>query len=123
MPQAPDSLGGRPIPPGYAELVIAVEAGRAGRGRPGGGWAQMRALALGYMAQGMVRARIGGLLGRSTPRITQLREEGCEAVLLGGAASAEADAACGALWQRWCLERDDAAACARVARIPDLSTC
>ena len=118
MPQtAPESSSERHVPPGYEALVKAIEAGRAGRGHPGGGWAETRALVLGYMAQGMVRARIGGILGRSTPRITQLREEGCEAVLRGGEASPEADAACGELWRRWCKERADAAACGRVERI------
>jgi hypothetical protein len=116
---APEPSAERPLPPGYAALVRAVEAGRAGRGHPGKGWAETRALVLGYMAQGMVRARIGGILGRSTPRITQLREEGCEAVLHGAAESSEADAACRELWRRWCTDRADAAACARLARIAE----
>jgi hypothetical protein len=109
---APPDSADLPEPPGYAALVNAIDAGRTGRGRASGAWSPLRAFVLGFAAQGLLRVRIAGLLGISTQRITQLREEGCEAVLRGGLASPEADIACTAQWQRWC-QRGDAAACAR----------
>jgi len=115
-PSAPGPTPEAPYPPADETIREAVERGRAGRGgRAGPAWSQLRALVLAYAAQGMLRARIGGILGLSTQRVTQLREEGCDAVLRGGLASPEAEAACADRWRRWCAA-GDADACARVPR-------
>ena len=96
-------------------LFTAVEEGRHGRGRNGAEeWSRIRALVLGEFARGLTRARIGGTIGLSSQRVTQLREEGCEAVLRGGVASHEADRACIAVWSRWCQSRGDREACQRL---------
>jgi hypothetical protein len=101
------------IPPTYAAMLEAIEEGRAGRGRSGRRWSELRALVLAATAQGQMRARIGGMLGLSSQRITQLREEGCDSVLRGGVESPEAARVCAARWRLWCA-RGDADACARV---------
>jgi hypothetical protein len=106
------------LPPAVKATHEAVEHGRAGRGRGESPWSQQRALVLVYTAQGMLRVRIAGLLGISTQRVTQLREEGCDAVLRGGMANLEAEAACADRWRRWCAT-GDADACARLRQIPE----
>jgi hypothetical protein len=105
-------------PPAFEATREAVEHGRAGRGRGESQWSQQRALVLVYTAQGMLRVRIAGLLGISSQRVTQLREEGCDAVLRGGMANLEAEAACADRWRRWCAA-GDATACARVPQMPE----
>lgn len=99
-------------------LFEAVEAGRSGRGRNGAEeWSRIRALVLQELGRGLTRARVGGMLGLSSQRVTQLREEGCEAVLRGGADSVEAEQACASAWERWCMSRGDEAACKRVKQV------
>lgn len=110
----PDPPSEEELPPTYATMLEAIEQGRAGRGRSGRRWSESRAFVLASAAQGQMRARIGGTLGLSSQRVTQLREEGCDAVLRGGAASAEAEQVCAPQWRRWCA-RGDADACARTA--------
>jgi hypothetical protein len=118
LPSEPYAPNEAPLPPADAAILEAIERGRAGRGgRTGQAWSNLRALVLAYAAQGMLRARIGGMLGISTQRVTQLREEGCDAVLRGGMPSPRADAACADRWRRWCAG-GDAEACARVERTP-----
>jgi hypothetical protein len=120
-PRAPGPPPEAPLPPAYETLRAAIERGRAGRGgRAGPAWSRLRALVLAYAAQGMLRARIGGILGVSTQRVTQLREEGCDAVLRGGSESPQAEAACADRWRRWCAA-GDAAACARLRRMAEPS--
>jgi hypothetical protein len=100
-----------------SSLFEAVEQGRHGRGRHGATeWSRVRALVLQELGRGLTRARVGGMLGLSSQRVTQLREEGCEAALRGGAPSVEAEHACVQTWERWCLSRGDEAACQRIRR-------
>jgi hypothetical protein len=106
------------LPPAVEATREAVECGRAERGRGDVSWSEQRALILVYTAQGMLRVRIAGQLGISSQRVTQLREEGCDAVLRGGMASLEAEAACADRWRRWCA-MGDADACARVRHMPE----
>jgi hypothetical protein len=109
-------------PPAYEALLEAVERGRAGRIESRAReWAHVRALVLALTFQGLSRVRIGGSLSLSTQRITQLREEACEAVLRGGAESLEADTVCAATWTRWCEVHGDADAFQRVQSIPSRS--
>ncbi len=99
-------------------LFDAVEQGRHGRGRNGAAeWSRIRALVLQELSRGLTRARVGGMLGLSSQRVTQLREEGCEAALRGGVPSLEAEQACASTWERWCTSRGDDAACQRVRRL------
>lgn len=99
-------------------LIDAVEQGRHGRGRNGAAeWSRVRAKVLQELGRGLTRARVGGMLGLSSQRVTQLREEGCEAVLRGGADSADAEQACAGAWERWCMARGDEAACKRLKRV------
>jgi hypothetical protein len=101
-----------------SSLFDAVEQGRHGRGRNGATeWSRVRALVLQELARGLTRARVGGMLGLSSQRVTQLREEGCEAALRGGMPSVEAEHACASTWERWCTSRGDDAACKRVRRL------
>src|SRR5262245_34433940 len=103
--------------PSSVSILEAVEQGRAGRGRHGAQeWSRLRAQVLTYWSRGLTRARIGGMLGLSSQRVTQRREEACDAVLRGGAESQDAAAACEATWKRWCEERDDREACQRLRR-------
>jgi hypothetical protein len=120
-PSEPDPTLEASRPPAYEAIRAAIERGRAGRGRAGPAWSDLRAQVLAYAAQGMLRARIGGLLGISTQRVTQLREEGCDAVLRGGAESTQAETVCADHWRRWCAA-GDTDACARVRRSPGAST-
>jgi hypothetical protein len=99
-------------------LIEAVEQGRHGRGRNGTEeWSRVRALVLQELGRGLTRARVGGMLGLSSQRVTQLREEGCEAVLRGGADSHDAEQACASTWERWCMSRGDEGACNRLKRV------
>jgi hypothetical protein len=101
-----------------SSLVDAVEQGRHGRGRHGTAeWSRIRALVLQELGRGLTRARVGGMLGLSTQRVTQLREEGCEAALRGGVPSIEAEHACASTWERWCQSRGDEEACKRVRHL------
>lgn len=98
-------------------LLAAVEQGRHGRGRNGAAeWSRVRALVLQELGRGLTRARVGGMLGLSTQRVTQLREEGCEAALRGGLPSVTAEHACFSAWERWCTSRGDDMACKRIKR-------
>jgi hypothetical protein len=99
-------------------LFEAVEQGRHGRGRHGGTeWSRIRAIVLQELGRGLTRARVGGMLGLSSQRVTQLREEGCEAALRGELPSVEAEHACAQTWERWCTSRGDEAACRRIRRL------
>lgn len=57
-------------------------------------WSRIRAFVLQELARGLTPAQVGGMLGRSSQRVTQLREEGCEAALRWGVPSLEAEQAC-----------------------------
>jgi hypothetical protein len=101
-----------------SSLFDAVEQGRHGRGRHGATeWSRVRALVLQELSRGLTRARVGGMLGLSSQRVTQLREEGCEAALRGGVSSVEAEQACFSTWERWCVSRGDEPACKRIRRL------
>jgi hypothetical protein len=103
--------------PSRVSILEAVEQGRAGRGRHGSQeWSRLRAEVLTHWGRGLTRARIGGMMGFSSQRVTQLREEACDAVLRGGADSDDACAACAATWRRWCEERGDREACGRLRK-------
>ena len=98
----------------------AIENGRAGRGRRGPEtWVQVRARVLHELSHGLTRARIGGTLGISSQRVTQLAEEACDAILRSDAEVHDAEAACAPTWQRWCEGRGDELACQRL-RAADL---
>lgn len=93
----------------------AIDRGRAGRGRATPDkWVRIRAQVLRELSRGLTRARIGGSLGVSSQRVTQLTEEACDAVLRGGMVVLTADEACDATWRRWCESRADRAACDRL---------
>jgi hypothetical protein len=93
----------------------AIELGRAGRGRGGPeAWIQVRAKVLQELSRGLTRARIGGYLGVSSQRVTQLTEEACDAVLRADADVPAAESACAPSWQRWCESRGDELACRRL---------
>lgn len=93
----------------------AIEHGRAGRGSRGPEtWVQARARVLNELSRGLTRARIGGTLGISSQRVTQLAEEACDAILRSDVDVQAADAACAATWQRWCDGRGDELACRRL---------
>jgi hypothetical protein len=62
----------------------------------------------------LTRARIGGDLGISSQRITQLAEEACDAILRSDLEVQAATAACAPTWQRWCEGRGDEEACRRL---------
>jgi len=101
-----------------SSLFEAVEEGRHGRGRNGAAeWSRIRALVQQELGRGLTRARVGGMLGLSSQRVTQLREEGCEAALRGGMASVEAEHACAQTWERWCVSRGDEPACRRIRHL------
>lgn len=93
----------------------AIEHGRAGRGSRGPEtWVQIRARVLNELNRGLTRARIGGTLGISSQRVTQLAEEACDAILRSDIDVQAADAACAPTWQRWCESRSDELACRRL---------
>lgn len=93
----------------------AIERGRSGRGRGGvAEWVRVRAQVLSEVAHGLSRARIGGILGVSSQRVTQLTEEACDAVLRGGAVVRMTEEVCAATWTRWCVTRGDDVACSRL---------
>ncbi len=97
-------------------ILRAVEQGRGPRGRRrAAAWSRYRALVLSYAYSGLLQVRIGGLLGISATHLSTLIGEACDAVLRGGAASAEADVVCINRWQGWCLG-GDSVACERVQR-------
>ena len=96
-------------------LADAIELGRGQRGRGGPeGWTRVRAQVLQEISRGLTRARIGGSLGVSSQRVTQLIEEACDAVLRGQAHVRAAEEACLPTWQRWCEGRSDELACKRL---------
>jgi hypothetical protein len=112
-------------------ILAAIEQGRAGRGRSVGlrsvldasaprtgaaTWTRVRALVLTWLGEGYSRAVVGEELGVGTERVGQLQAEGCDAVLRGGASSADADRACAPVWQWWCEQRTDQVACERLRR-------
>ena len=111
------------------ELSLSIEdaigRGRAGRGRSGPDeWNRVRAQVLQELSRGLTRARIGGSLGVSSQRVTQLAEEACDAVLRGDAQVHAAEEACAPTWQRWCESRGDDLACRRLrglSVVPSLS--
>lgn len=93
----------------------AIERGRGGRGSRGPqAWVQVRARVLDELSRGLTRARIGGDLGISSQRVTQLTEEACDAILRSDIDVPAADAACAPTWQHWCEGRGDAQACGRL---------
>ena len=93
----------------------AIERGRGSRGSRGPEtWVQVRARILGELSRGLTRARIGGDLGISSQRVTQLTEEACDAILRSDLDVPAADAVCAPTWQRWCEGRGDAQACGRL---------
>jgi hypothetical protein len=93
----------------------AIGRGRSGRGRSGPEeWVRVRAQVLQELSRGLTRARIGGTLGVSSQRVTQLAEEACDAVLRGEAEVHAADEACAPTWRRWCESRGDELACRRL---------
>ncbi len=112
-------------------ILAAIERGRAGRGRSVGlssalnapaaragaaAWTRVRALVLTWIGEGYPRAVIGDELSVGAERVGQLLAEGCDAVLRGGASSADADRACAPVWQWWCEQRADQVACERLQR-------
>jgi hypothetical protein len=105
-------MDAEPIP----SVLTAIEAGR---GRRGWGsrqeWSRYRARILSAVHTGLPLVRVAGALGVSAQHLGLLVAEACDAVLRGGAASGEAEAVCGARWQRWCAHGDDAA-CVRLRR-------
>jgi hypothetical protein len=104
------------LPAGYEAIRTAIARGYAGQARHRSTWLHHCALVLAYTTQGLFRVTIAGRLGYSTQRITQLREEGCAAILRGAGEIPEAETVCADRWRRWCSERGDANACARVSR-------
>ena len=93
----------------------AIERGRAGRGKMGPDeWSRLRARVLLEIGHGLTRARIGGELGISSQRVTQLSEEACDAVLRSDPLALAAEQACAPTWERWCDSRGDELACARL---------
>lgn len=93
----------------------AIDQGRAGRGRETPDkWVRIRAQVLRELSQGLTRARVGGSMGVSSQRVTQLAEEACDAVLRSGMSARVADEACSATWMRWCENRGDSLACERL---------
>lgn len=102
------------IPEGLS-LQDAIERGRGSRGSRGPEtWVQVRAQVLTELSRGLTRARIGGILGISSQRVTQLTEEACDAILRSDLEVPAADAACAPTWQRWCEGRGDDQACLRL---------
>jgi hypothetical protein len=101
----------------------AIERGRAGGGRSTTeGGLRVRAQVLQELGRGLTRARIGGDLGVSSQRVTQLAEEACDAVLRGDANVHAAEDACAPTWQRWCESRGDELACQRLRTRAALET-
>ena len=101
--------------PEIFSIQDAIEHGRGGRGSRGPeAWAQVRARVLDELCRGLTRARIGGDLGISSQRVTQLTEEACDAILRSDIDVPAADAACAPTWQRWCEGRGDDQACRRL---------
>jgi hypothetical protein len=97
-------------------ILTAIEAGRGRRGRGRRQeWSRYRARILSAVQAGLTLVRVAGSLGVSTRQLSLLVAEACDAVLRGGAASEEAEAVCGAKWQRWCGHGDDVA-CVRLRR-------
>ncbi len=97
-------------------LLAAVEAGRGQRGRGSRQeWSRYRARILSAVQAGLPLVRVAGALGVSAQQLSLLLAEACDAILRGGAASDEAEAVCGAKWQRWCGHGDDVA-CVRLQR-------
>lgn len=96
-------------------LEEAIDRGRAGRGKNGPSeWNRLRARVLQQIIRGLTRARIGGELGISSQRVTQLTEEACDAVLRSEPSSIGAEQACAPTWERWCESRGDELACVRL---------
>lgn len=101
--------------PEALSIQDAIERGRGSRGSRGPEkWVQVRAQVLDELSRGLTRARIGGILGISSQRVTQLTEEACDAILRSDLDVPSADAACAATWQRWCEGRGDNQACLRL---------
>lgn len=96
-------------------ILAAIEQGRGNRSGPKAkGWSRYRAQVLSHLASGLAHGRIAGTFGVSVQQLRLLLAEGCDAVVRGGAVSADADAVCAGKWRDWCA-RGDAAACARLA--------
>lgn len=110
--------------PETLSIQDAIEHGRGSRGSHGPeAWVQVRARVLGELSRGLTRARIGGSLGISSQRVTQLTEEACDAILRSDLHVQAADAACAPTWQRWCEGRGDEQACRRLRTadvLPDM---
>jgi hypothetical protein len=105
-------MDAEPLP----SILAAIEAGRGQRGRGSRQeWSYYRARILTAAQAGLTGVRLAGGFGISRRRASLLLAEACDAVLRGGAASAEADAVCADNWQRWC-QRGDAVACVRLRR-------
>lgn len=83
-------------------------------GQPTSRWSRIRATVVTLRSEGWSTLAIGDELGISRSRVQQLILEACDAILRALPRSREADQVCAPVWQRWCDERGDAEACARV---------
>lgn len=99
-------------------IFEAVGQGRAGRGASNpDAWVHLRALALTLASEGLKRRRVGAALGVRGSDVPLILAEACHAVLQSKTDGEEADAVCYARWERWCIHRDNRAACDRVRRL------